>query len=368
MGAPHHNVNRDDSKAFWERIQQRIFDQVPPHDIYEDIGVRDISASPDSGGWHQCRGFGRADRNKSAQFHSESGYWMDFADPEAEGTIWEVVAKHGGFSDWEAARDHYAGRAGVDIPKPGNGAWKKHKSPPRESRPRKKAVEKETLHENLLGLALACHEQAKASGILDRYCEKEGFSRFAADAMLVGFMDRKKPIFQSRSIAACDYMTLPEVQADRTIETLLRCPWNKGFDKLGLAGRPRGIYTPRGWTRRAAKTGYVVIPEGGSDTLAATTMGLGAIGYHGARTGDGAAILAAHIRQRLDDGSLPSDIKIVLTQDNDAGAGASGTAQVGQHLADALGRPIHRRRMPVVGWSVGYAEIPWDIGHIPKDV
>jgi hypothetical protein len=125
--------------------------------------------------------------------------------------------------------------------------------------------------------------------------------------------------------------TFPEHDAAGNVTAINRRYVADGSKKVMQGGR-RGVYLPEGWRERP---GPVLIPEGVSDVLALTAIGLPAIG----RPNDkgGAEILAALLRD--------AGREVVVVGENDKKEnghwpGREGAEFVAKKLATLLGRPV----------------------------
>ncbi len=123
--------------------------------------------------------------------------------------------------------------------------------------------------------------------------------------------------------------TMPERSADGIITGLMR-RFSDG-KKMMMKGHSRGLYFCDGWD---GYNGPVLIPEGMSDTAAAITLGLSAIGRP-------AAIVPRDVFQwlvgKLKD--LPIDRSIVVVAEGDE-AGRNGAIDTAKKLTAALGRTV----------------------------
>jgi hypothetical protein len=130
--------------------------------------------------------------------------------------------------------------------------------------------------------------------------------------------------------------TFPEVISAGKVTGLV-CRYPDG-SKLSMPGSVRGVYVPVGWLERE---GPVFIPEGASDTLTLTALGLSALGRPNNRAG------VDQLRELLRE--VPADRPIIVVGEYDAKPdgtwpGRDGMIDTATALASALGRPV--------GWAL----------------
>lgn len=90
---------------------------------YSAMGVVFASERERSSGMIECYARGRDERKPSAAVNVNTGRYIDSASGENL-SLWDFAAKYGGYSDWRAARQHFADKAGVSL-----GARKNDDSP-----------------------------------------------------------------------------------------------------------------------------------------------------------------------------------------------------------------------------------------------
>ena len=121
--------------------------------------------------------------------------------------------------------------------------------------------------------------------------------------------------------------------------------------KLMMAGSNRGLVYADNWRERAVTRGLVLATEGGSDQLAAETVGLPAVGRPSADGG------VDHLVTLL--AGLPVEVILLVVGDNDAnGTGERGARTTAEQLAIRLGRPV--------GWTLtppGFKDIREFVAH-----
>jgi len=104
----------------WQSATQQILDLLDLRNEYAALGVDITGASPNGKGWVACRAVGRDDRNPSAGVnlsgeHPTKGRYNDFVENNNL-SFFEAAAEFGSHADWQAARRHYAEKAGVELP------------------------------------------------------------------------------------------------------------------------------------------------------------------------------------------------------------------------------------------------------------
>ena len=85
---------------------------------YAALGVRVNGQVPSADGWLPCHAIGREDRNPSAAINLQTGRYRDHGGEGDSLSLFDFAAKHGGFSDWRSARDHFAEKAGKKATTP----------------------------------------------------------------------------------------------------------------------------------------------------------------------------------------------------------------------------------------------------------
>jgi replicative DNA helicase len=127
--------------------------------------------------------------------------------------------------------------------------------------------------------------------------------------------------------------TFPEVDADGRVVGITRR--RRDSRKKAMDGGHRGLTVPDGWRERE---GSVLLVEGPSDVLAATAMGLAAIGRP-SNTGG-----VEHLVELLKDVPIGRDIYVVGEFDpkqNGAWPGRDGAERTAAKLSAELGRPVY---------------------------
>lgn len=81
---------------------------------YRELGVEVTSKAPNNRGWVQCKAISRPnERNPSAGFNVQTGYYRDFGGGGETLGLFDFAAKYGHFPDWREARKHYAKKTGL---------------------------------------------------------------------------------------------------------------------------------------------------------------------------------------------------------------------------------------------------------------
>ena len=97
---------------------------------YRELGVAVVDGDPDGEGWIPCHAYGRDDSNPSAAICISDGAYKDHGGDGANLSLWDFAAeKAGRFKDWKEAKEHYAEKAGVALPKRKNAKFDEHLEP-----------------------------------------------------------------------------------------------------------------------------------------------------------------------------------------------------------------------------------------------
>ena len=100
-----------------QEISAEILGQLDIAAEYAALGVQ-ASGNPRSSGMVSCYAYGREDRRPSAWISTRSGHYGDSGGKDTAAytcSLWDFAARVGRFSDWRAAREAYAEKAGVTI-------------------------------------------------------------------------------------------------------------------------------------------------------------------------------------------------------------------------------------------------------------
>lgn len=81
---------------------------------YRAMGVIFTTDSPRSSGVMECYAVGRDEARPSAMVNISTGRYVDKGSDENL-SLWDFAAKYGKIGDWQAARQHFATKAGVDL-------------------------------------------------------------------------------------------------------------------------------------------------------------------------------------------------------------------------------------------------------------
>jgi hypothetical protein len=146
---PHYTSNGNQQLIDWRELDRRILAGLDIRAEYEALGARIVGRRESASGWLACRAFGREDRNPSAAINvgdgPARGKYVDHGGGDLHNSysLWDVAARYGNFLGWRDARDHYARKAGIDLPHPPRGVWRREAGnggvlasrPDREHRP-----------------------------------------------------------------------------------------------------------------------------------------------------------------------------------------------------------------------------------------
>jgi hypothetical protein len=158
-----------------------------------------------------------------------------------------------------------------------------------------------------------------------------GLPESALAALCIGYQEQGPHVDDNhRPMGAC--WVLPETDANGTIVGLT-CRYRDGT-KRACPGHQRGIIVPRNWEQN---DGPILLPEGPSDTLALTALGLAAVGRP-SNTGG-----VEHLVELLR--NIPAERPIVVVGEFDPKPdgqwpGRDGAVRVATALAEKLGRPV----------------------------
>jgi len=109
------------SEIDWKQFHREILFQLDLKAEAESLGVVFTSDQPSDKSWLSCHAINREDSNASAAIciASTDGILGRYKDQGGEGlslSFWDLAARLGPYSDWKAARDHFASKAGVELP------------------------------------------------------------------------------------------------------------------------------------------------------------------------------------------------------------------------------------------------------------
>ena len=94
--------------------EQDILTRLDIQAEYSAMGVAFASDRPRSSGMIECFARSRDEKKPSAAVNTNTGRYIDSASGENL-SLWDFAARYGGFSDWRAARQHFADKAGVKL-------------------------------------------------------------------------------------------------------------------------------------------------------------------------------------------------------------------------------------------------------------
>ncbi|MCE9566590.1 MAG: hypothetical protein K8U57_31595 [Planctomycetes bacterium] len=292
---------------------------------------------------------------KSDGIHTKTGYWKDF-NGNIGVSFLEYYARYHGVGDWKGAQRHLAQAFGIPIPGGYDWVATSRPLPSPTAEPKRKPIKQKASDYSEFVPKLVAH--AIANGAHAWLAENIHVGKFALRKINIGTWDQDDQSYFVRWGA--DPCTIwPEYHLIEgklvPVSFIRRSKTIPGDDgKRIIAGGVRGMTIANGWIKRANKTGRLLITDGGSDTAAATTMGLAAIGS----PQSGSAVVRDHvvpmILAAIRTKKLRADITIFVTQDvNHDGTHDEGTATICQWIADAIGRPCWRRLCPSISENGG---------------
>lgn len=119
-------------------VDRRILAALDLRAEFTTLGVEIVDDQPGPKGYVACRAVGREDQTPSAGVNLQTGRYKDFGgDGESLG-FFDFCAKHGGYAEWRAAREHFSRKTGVPLP---TADTAKSKSNPKSSKKSKKPNE-----------------------------------------------------------------------------------------------------------------------------------------------------------------------------------------------------------------------------------
>lgn len=101
-------------QADHERENDEILSRLDVQAEYEALGVR-FAGRARSSGMIECYAAGRDERRPSACVNLQTGRYIDKGGAQENLSLWDFAAKYGTYGDWQAARRHYAQKAGVEL-------------------------------------------------------------------------------------------------------------------------------------------------------------------------------------------------------------------------------------------------------------
>lgn len=97
-------------------LNEQILSKINFRSEYESLGVRWSSNAAKEDGWLECHAMDRKDDHPSAAANLKTGRWRDLGNGE-DFSFWDFVAKYGNASSWRDARDGYAKKLRIDVPR-----------------------------------------------------------------------------------------------------------------------------------------------------------------------------------------------------------------------------------------------------------
>ena len=112
-------------------LNREIISRLDVRAVYAATGLNVNGNAPNAKGWLSVHAIGRDDRTPSAAINVRTGRYKDQGGDGESLSIWDFLAKHDNrFSDWRAARDHFAKEVGIDPPAAKKSKAKKSKATP----------------------------------------------------------------------------------------------------------------------------------------------------------------------------------------------------------------------------------------------
>jgi hypothetical protein len=109
--------------ADWKQIERDILQRINIRSELEALGLRFRASEPNANGWLECYAIGRGEDKPSAAVcvAGEDKFLGRYTDLGGDDkcNFWELTARLGVAADWRAAREHFAIKAGVELPTPG---------------------------------------------------------------------------------------------------------------------------------------------------------------------------------------------------------------------------------------------------------
>lgn len=104
----------------WKAVGQQVLDSLDVAAEYAALGVVFARDHVSGKGWRACHAVDRKDATASAAVNvgdgPARGRYRDLGGVGLTLNLWEFAARFGKFTDWRAARKHYAEKAGVKMP------------------------------------------------------------------------------------------------------------------------------------------------------------------------------------------------------------------------------------------------------------
>lgn len=340
-----------EGKQEWQEATVQTLARLDILNEYGKLGLTFADPPrPNSNGWVQATndisiGVNVGNDKLRGKFH-------DFGKGNDKGgSLFDYAVKCGRFSTFVQAKIHYMQLAGVPVPGGDRKVDLDERPVPTLTATPKPAKPKKVHDYTQAAELMFAH--AKLHGDHAKLAEPIKVGVFALEKMGVGTWnqdDQSLGIYWGK-IACTMWPEFHWIAGKGLIPvTFMRRAWEPGLGKNGkriIAGGIRGIYAPTGWIDRANRTGFLPVCEGGSDTAAGTTVGLGAIGYPESASVEVKNHLIPMVLAAIRSGRLRADIKIVVTRDrNNSGKLDTGAVSVCQWIADGTGLPVWLRHIP----------------------
>ncbi len=100
-----------------ERENDEILARLDVQAEYEALGIR-FAGRARSSGMIECYARGRDEKRPSACVNLKTGRYVDKGGSQENLSLWDFAAQYGTLGDWQAARRHYAEKAGVQLAGP----------------------------------------------------------------------------------------------------------------------------------------------------------------------------------------------------------------------------------------------------------
>ena len=106
----------------WKEATQQVLLALDLKAEYAALGLRLAGDKPRQTGWLPAHAMGREDRTPSAEINigdgPARGRYRDFGNGTTESlSLFDFAALYGPAADWKEARNHYAKKAGIKLPR-----------------------------------------------------------------------------------------------------------------------------------------------------------------------------------------------------------------------------------------------------------
>ncbi len=345
--------SKSDGNPQWQEATRQALARLDILVEYGNLGLTFDRARPTGTGW--VRSSNDVSLGVNIGSTKLRGRYKDFGKGnEKGGSLFDYAVKCGRFSSFVQAKIYYMQAAGLPVPGGKHVDVDERPVPSLTHEP--KPTKPKKVHDYTQPMKLM-FRHAWSNGDLIRLAEALKVGVFALEKMLVGTWDQNDKSFGIHwGTTLCTMWPEFHWTCKKLIPVaFMRRHWTPVEGTNGkqiIAGGVRGIYVPEGWIGRANRTGFLPVCEGGSDTAAATTCGLGALGYPESASEEVRHHLIPMVRAAIRTGRLRADIKIVVTRDlNKGGKLDPGAVSVSQWISDGLGLPVWLRHIP---FGTGY--------------